>query len=219
MDDKEKSYATLLEMIDDGEKIINNDRLSEEKDRVRYFLEREKIKEVSSSPKDCQKCSLYLDRRYYAEPIIKENSKLLFLSPYPEGDSIFIGDSLKMFYRWVDLLHLNYKEYSLLSVIKCPIKVFSKESAELCKEYLEKEIELINAEYIVLFGGELAHYYFGEELSYIETLYSALDNPLSLYGAKTYLMYSPSDVIRFDRNKRPNWMVLKLLDRLLHEVR
>lgn len=120
------------------------------------------VKECES----CTKCDLHENRKQVVIERGNRNANIMFIGEGPgavedEQGIAFVGQSGKLLNLVLDGLGLSEDNYYLCNVIKCrPIGNATplKYQALSCLTYLERQIELVKPEVIVLLGG-IAHKY------------------------------------------------------------
>ena len=154
----------LMALIDEAERVVSSDPLSEDHDVVSYELrsrgaEKTAARNPAEDLSSCHACSGYLSRTVMPRPILKKDSLVMFITGAPDGSMMLEGNRVDVFRRWWhDSLLLSEGEWSLTSVIKCPVRPFSAENADACREHLRKEMELYSPKALVILGSDVASY-------------------------------------------------------------
>lgn len=162
MDDN-RTLEHFLSLLDDTERVMWGDYLSEEHEFFSYSLSDKSLpkEEAFVSEKDlssCHDCKECFTRSVYAEPILNMNPKILFVAPMPEGNTIFSDSSRDYFVKWISAMGLKRSEIALTCLIKCPAKSFSKEAADKCRGNLKEEMVKLHPLSMVLLGSDVASY-------------------------------------------------------------
>ena len=152
----------FLSLLDRAEAVIEKDNLLEEREEFGYSVRDKEIKEESidrfEEMSSCHKCKACLDRTIFAEPILNQNPKILFVAPMPEGSTIFSSSSNDYFLKWISAIKLTRRDIALTTLIKCPVKEFSKEYADICKVHLRDEMNMLKPKTMVLLGQSVSSY-------------------------------------------------------------
>lgn len=150
----------FLSMIDEAERIAVSDRLADRIPVKSYTIEAKKEKTAFDyrEASSCFSCPCFRNRRVFASPELREGSKVLFIAPSPEGDTVFTPESYSMFSRWRKALGLGSRDTSLSTLVKCPSASFSQEHASACKGYLREEMKASSPCLLVLLGRDTASY-------------------------------------------------------------
>ena len=115
--------------------------------------------------------------------------------------------SFDYFTKWIKAIGLELRNVALTSLIRCPVRNFSSEIADICKDYLREEMRSLKPEAIVLLGKDTASYMLRRPGSFD----SIRLHTYKVNGIKTFTTYAPSDLVR-DRNLRvPIWEDLKFI--------
>src|SRR5574344_177948 len=89
---------------------------------------------------------------------MNQNPKILFVSAMPEGSTIFSSFSNDYFLKWISAIKLTRRDIALTTLIKCPVKEFSKEYADICKVHLRDEMNMLKPKTMVLLGQSVSSY-------------------------------------------------------------
>ena len=208
----------FLSLLDRAEAVIDKDYLFEERDGFEYSvkeIEREmetvdEFEEISS----CHKCNACLERSIFAEPILNPNPKILFVSPMPEGTGIFSSSSYDYFMKWVNAIKLTRREIALTTLIKCPVKEFTKEYADICKEHLRDEMNMLKPKTMVLLGQSVSSYMLRRSGD-MDSVFRK--RKFSVNSIPVFCTYSPLDLVRNRALRVPIWEDLKFISSFLGE--
>lgn len=151
----------LMTLIDEAERIVSSDPLAEDMAILAYTLkENEKSKEAANTEiSSCHACEGFLSRTVYPRPILRKNSRAMFIMAFPDGNLILEGSRIEAFRKWwQDTLLLAEGEWSLTSIIKCPVSSFDSAFADSCKNYLREEMNEYAPHSLIILGREAASY-------------------------------------------------------------
>lgn len=200
----------FLEMLDEAEALFSNDSLMEEHDSYLYSLtapQKIEDKPYKEDVSSCHKCEACFSRRVYAEPILNKGAKLFFILPSPEGDTLFSPESSLYFSKWLSAMNAERKEIAVSSLIKCPVKAFSREIASLCKDHLKEEMLSIKPKALVLLGESVAQYMLRKSVPFDELR----GKTYTINGITTFCTYSPLDLTNNRGLRAPIWEDLKFI--------
>lgn len=197
----------FLSVLDEAVSSIENDKMGEWHERCDYTMEEKRQSAFVDDISSCHKCSACFRRRVYAEGILNKNPKILFVLPYPEGDTILLPPSYSYFTKWVKAMGLESTEVALSALIKCPLTSFDSSAADSCRGYLKDEMALLSPSSIVLLGKDVASYMLRRSGDYDEIR----KHQYRINGIKTFTTYSPLELV-IDRSLRVKiWEDLKFI--------
>lgn len=118
------------------------------------------MKQLVEDIKSCAKCELHTSA---TKKVIGRGSmtpKVLFIGEAPgaEEDKTgrpFCGRSGQLLQSWIDELELTKEDYAIINCLKCrpPENADpTREQLDACREWLDKQIEALDPEYIILVG-------------------------------------------------------------------
>jgi len=128
----------------------------------------EDMKHITSSVKSCRKCSLWKTRK---KPVVGEGSidtDILFVGEAPGYNEDlqgrpFVGKAGKILDELLESIGLKRNDVYVANLLKCrpsdnrnPLKT----EIDVCTEYLEKQIEIIQPKIIVPLGNFASSYIF-----------------------------------------------------------
>ena len=121
---------------------------------------REKLKQYYFLIKDCSKCNLAQTRTNFVFGSGNANSKILFVGEAPgKNEDLqgkpFVGPAGKLLDELLSIINLTRNEVFIANVLKCrpPQNRDPKfEEIDICKNYLFKQIEIINPIIICTLG-------------------------------------------------------------------
>ena len=198
----------FLSLMDEAVSSIEGDALMEEHGRYAYTVTaRPADADGDDDISSCHRCDACYSRRIYAEPVIQKDPEFLFVLPYPEGDTLLSSESYSYFTKWISAIGYEVKSASLCALIKCPVQKFTKETADICRDYLRDEMKRIQPRSIVLLGEDTAQYMLRRPLP-LDTLRL---HTYRINGFPAFCTYTPSDLVR-DRGLRAKiWEDLKYI--------
>ncbi len=190
--DENLTKECFLTLADRAVSALEGDALMEEHGRYDYTVTRGETAAPSDDISSCHKCDACFLRRIYAEPVLQPGSAFLFVLPYPEGDTLLSSESRSYFTKWIAAMGYDMKSVSLSALIKCPVQKFTKESADICKDYLRDEMKRTMPRAIVLLGEDTAIYMLRRTLP----LDSLRLHTYRINGIPAFCTYSPSDLVK-----------------------
>ena len=151
-----------MSLVDEAERIIMSDPLAEDHEVLSYSLESPadgSRSDFHRSAASCHDCDGYMSRTVCPRPMLKKSSRIMFIMGKPDGSMMLEGSRIADFRKWWhDSLLLNEGEWSLTSIIKCPVRAFSTASADACRGYLKEEMERYMPSSIIILGKDAASY-------------------------------------------------------------
>ncbi len=197
----------FMSVLDDAVSSIECDKMGEWHKRYEYTIQEKKEPSFEEDISSCHKCNACFRRRVYAEGILNKNPRILFILPYPEGDTMLLPPSYSYFVKWVKAMNLDMKDISLLSLIKCPLSSFDLSAAEACRGYLKDEMTLLSPSSIVLLGKDVASYMLRRNVDYSEMR----GRQYKINGIKTFTTYSPLELVANINLRGKIWEDLKFI--------
>ena len=210
MDDN-MTLECFLSLLDRAEAVMEEDNLFENNIEFEYSVkdkEKEAFVEYSEDISSCHKCQACLDRTIFAEPILNPNPKILFVSPMPEGTTIFSSLSNSYFYKWISAINLTRRDIALTSLIKCPVKSFSKETADICKDHLRSEMINLKPKTMVLLGQDVSSYMLRRSGD-MDSVFRK--RKFSVNSIPVFCTYSPLDLVNNRALRGPIWEDLQFI--------
>lgn len=119
------------------------------------------LQDLHESIRNCTLCPLHETRTIAVPGEGSASAKLFFVGEAPgakedETGRPFVGRSGKLLTTMIEEIDLSRDDVFISSILKCrpPNNRLPKQSErEICRPYIEKQIELINPRVIVLLGG------------------------------------------------------------------
>lgn len=208
----------FLSLLDRAEAVIEKDNLLEEREEFGYSVKDKEIKEESidrfEEMSSCHNCKACLDRTIFAEPILNQNPKILFVAPMPEGSTIFSSFSNDYFLKWISAIKLTRRDIALTTLIKCPVKEFSKEYADICKVHLRDEMNMLKPKTMVLLGQSVSSYMLRRSGD-MDSVFRK--RKFSVNSIPVFCTYSPLDLVNNRALRVPIWEDLKFISSFLGE--
>ena len=208
----------FLSLLDRAEAVIEKDNLLEEREEFGYSVRDKEIKEESidrfEEMSSCHKCKACLDRTIFAEPILNQNPKILFVAPMPEGSTIFSSFSNDYFLKWISAIKLTRRDIALTTLIKCPVKEFSKEYADICKVHLRDEMNMLKPKTMVLLGQSVSSYMLRRSGD-MDSVFRK--RKFSVNSIPVFCTYSPLDLVQNRALRVPVWEDLQYISSFLKE--
>jgi DNA polymerase len=123
-------------------------------------LERE-LAALHETISDCTLCDMHKTRTNTVPGEGSSTAKLLFVGEAPgakedETGRPFVGRSGKLLRTMIEEIGFSTEEVFISSILKCRPpnnRTPTRSEREICRPYLEKQIELIDPRFIVLLGG------------------------------------------------------------------
>jgi len=162
------------------------------------------MKHIASSVKNCRKCSLWKTRK---KPVVGEGSidtNILFVGEAPGyNEDIqgrpFVGKAGKILDELLESIDLKRSDVYVANILKCrppdnrnPLKT----EIDICTEYLNKQIEIIQPRVIIPLGNFANSYIFekfGLKYDMISNVHGKIFQINTLFGdVKIIPMYHPA---------------------------
>ncbi len=150
--------------------------------------------------KNCNLCSFSKTKKNIIFGEGNKNADLLFLNSAPtqmedETGNILSGNSGDMLIKMCqNVLNLSIKDIYVANVLKCfPLKEINdcKSEINICKPYIQKQIDIIKPKIIVAFGDSFK--YLTNETEQLENLRG---NMYDYNGIKVIFTFHPSFILR-----------------------
>lgn len=197
----------FMSVLDDAISSIEGDKMGEWHKRYEYTMEEKKEIRFDEDISSCHKCNACFHRRVYAEGILNKNPLILFVLPYPEGDTMLLPPSYSYFTKWIKAMNLDAKDVSLSALIKCPVTSFDSSFADACRGYLKDEMTLLSPSSIVLLGKDVASYMLRRGGDYD----GMRGRQYRINGIKTFTTYSPLELVKNINLRGKIWEDLKFI--------
>ena len=170
----------------------------------------DQMKDLAKEIRECRKCKLCDTRQNAVVGRGSMNPKVLFIGEAPgkseDREGIpFIGRSGQLLDIWIQRLKLTPDDYAITNVVKCfpnengKIRAPEPDEVDACKEYLDKQIELLKPQYIVTLGKFAMQYFFPNKKGILNEVGKHYD----YNGIKVFIFVHPSYFLR--GNTKVDW--------------
>lgn len=127
--------------------------------------------ELEQACKECTKCKLCNNRNNVVIGKGNKNANIMFIGEGPGADEDikgipFVGKAGQLMDKAFQAIGIEKEEVYIANIVKCRPpnnRNPEYEEAEICKEYLETQIKLVNPEIIVLLGSVALKNILGKE--------------------------------------------------------
>lgn len=127
--------------------------------------------ELEQACKKCTKCKLCTNRKNVVIGKGNKNANIMFIGEGPGADEDiqgipFVGKAGQLMDKAFQAIGIEKEEVYIANIVKCRPpnnRNPEYEEAEICKEYLETQIKLVNPEIIVLLGSVALKNILGKE--------------------------------------------------------
>ena len=167
---------------------------------------------LDDSIRHCKLCQIHT-RKPPTLGYIKPESSIIFINDMPLGDMLKNGANL--FDNKASVMIKNIAEkifcvktFSLLSVIKCEADTFTPHEANICKNYLIEQLNLLNAKIVVAFGENVLSSIYGLDSSHMGVV-------LDLYNKKSIATFSVEKLLRNETLKKEAMKHFNLIKKFL----
>lgn len=143
------------------------------------------------------------------------NARLCFLGEAPGADEDaqgepFVGRAGQLLTKMIEAMTLSRDDVYILNILKCRPpgnRNPSDDEAENCRKFLDRQLEIIQPEYICCLGAVAA-----KNLLQTKVSVGKLRGQLHDYqGSKVVVTYHPAYLLRNPSAKKPAWEDLKIL--------
>lgn len=160
------------------------------------------IEEINEEIRKCKKCRLHLSRK---KPVPGEgniNTSILIIGEAPgyfediQGKP-FVGQAGKILDELLSIANLNREKVFITNVVKCrppENRVPRDDEINSCKDYLERQIEIINPKIIITLGNVSTQYIFnkyGLKFRSMSSIHGKIFNIME-YKIKVIPLYHPA---------------------------
>lgn len=171
------------------------------------------MKQLIDNIKNCQRCELYKTATNKVIGRGSGNPKYLIIGEAPgrledETKVPFCGPSGQLLDKWIDYLGIKADEYAIINCLKCrpPDNANpTREQLDACNEWLERQIDLLNPEYIFLLGNFAAK----RVGKFKEGITSISGKLYEQEGRKFIPLFHPSYILRGNRDWKPTMKKVK----------
>ena len=165
---------------------------------------------------DCTRCPLaYAGRRTIVFGDGDPHARLMFIGEGPGADEDvqglpFVGKSGQLLNNMIAAMGLRREEVYIANIVKCrPPANRAPEPVEAntCTQFLVRQIDLVQPEFMVALGATAAMYLLGVK----QSLASLRGRFHEVRGAKTVITYHPAFLLRDPRQKGEAWKDLQMV--------
>lgn len=170
----------------------------------------------------CKKCHLSEFRKNIVFGSGNTDAKIMIIGEAPGRDEDemglpFVGEAGKLLTKMLAAIDLDReRDVYITNIIKCrPPENRTPETSEImsCLPILQKQIEIIKPEVLLLLGKIAAH----SLLNIKESISELRQKKFEYKGIPLYITYHPAALLYNPQYKRPAWEDLKLFRNLLSE--
>jgi len=162
----------------------------------------------------CRNCHLCASRRNVVFGEGSCNARLMFIGEGPGADEDatgrpFVGAAGQLLDKMIAAMHLAREEVYIANIVKCRPpgnRMPGEDEAAACIGFLEKQIELVKPEVIVLLGGTALHF-----LLHIDGITRARGRWQEYKNIAVMPTFHPAFLLRKPDAKREAWHDLKLV--------
>ena len=220
MQENKDAIEYILSVLDETERSITGDVLSERNRIVRYditFPPEEKkpayaaargdVQSDVPAIRDCHRCSLWMNRGEERFELPKRRAKVMFIVSAPETKfGVLDNDAMDMFQKQVAAIGLTEQDYILTSLMKCPTRTFKTEEADICRGYLKDEmVKASSVKCFVFLGSDISSYMLRRPVD-MDAFRARVWN---INGIPSVATYSERECLVNPALKRPVWEDLK----------
>ena len=165
---------------------------------------------------DCTRCPLaYAGRRTIVFGDGSPQARLMFVGEGPGADEDaqglpFVGKSGQLLNNMIGAMGLRREEVYIANIVKCrPPANRAPEPVEAntCTQFLVKQIDIVQPEFIVALGATAAMYLLGVK----QSLASLRGHFHDVRGAQAVITYHPAFLLRDPRQKAEAWKDLQMV--------
>lgn len=169
--------------------------------------------ELEQDCNKCNKCKLCQGRKNVVIGTGNKNARIMFIGEGPGADEDeqgipFVGKAGQLMNKAFDGVGLKREDVYIANIVKCrppQNRNPEKDEAEACKNYLERQINLVNPEIIALLGSIALKNYLGEEYAITASRGKWFEKD----GRKILPTFHPAALLRDEAKKIYFWKDLK----------
>jgi DNA polymerase len=155
---------------------------------------------------ECKKCPLHLRRTNAVPGTGNYNAKLMIIGEGPGRDEDiqgkpFVGKAGKLLTQLLSEIGISRDEVYITNVVKCrppDNRVPEESEIEACRDYLRRQIEIINPKIILLLGSTALKAVIGEK-----SITKVRGEEIEIDGIIYLPTFHPAAVLRDESNKLP----------------
>ena len=179
------------------------------------------LNELNSKICNCLKCTLGHTRTNFVFGVGNPKSRVMFIGEAPGADEDaqgepFVGRAGQLLNKILTAIEMKREDVFICNILKCrPPENRDPLASEMetCTPYLDKQIDLINPQFIVCLGRIAAQWL----LKTNDSLTKMREKVHEYKGAKLIITYHPAALLRNPNWKLPAWEDMKLLIKLYVE--
>ena len=165
---------------------------------------------------DCTRCPLaYAGRRTIVFADGDPNARLMFVGEGPGAEEDtqglpFVGKSGQLLNNMINAMGLSREQVYIANIVKCrPPANRAPEPVEAntCTQFLARQMDVVQPEYVVALGATAAMYLLGVK----QSLLSLRGRWHEVRGAKALVTYHPAFLLRDPRQKGEAWKDLQMV--------
>lgn len=169
--------------------------------------------QLEAACNNCTKCKLCTNRHNVVIGTGNKNAKIMFIGEGPGADEDiqgipFVGKAGKLMDRAFEGIGIKREEVYIANIVKCRPpnnRNPEYEEADVCKEYLDSQIKLVNPEIIVLLGSVALKNVLGKEYGITVSRGKWFERD----GIKYIPTFHPAALLRDETKKIEFWKDLK----------
>lgn len=171
--------------------------------------------ELEQACKNCTKCKLCSNRKNVVIGKGNKNANIMFIGEGPGADEDvqgvpFVGKAGQLMDKAFQAIGIEKEEIYIANIVKCRPpnnRNPEYEEADLCKEYLESQIKLVNPQIIVLLGSVALKNILGKEYG----ITASRGKWFEKYGIKILPTFHPAALLRDEDKKIDFFKDLKMI--------
>lgn len=156
----------------------------------------------------CQGCGLFQMGLPKTKGIGSGNSRIVFVSSWPEAGSPISGESGELLNRIIKAMNIEPENTYITNIIKCqppPGLIPTVSDVSSCINYLQKEINALKPVAIILLGEFASKNFLGDKSSF-----NSIEGKFHEWqGVRVMPTYHPDDLLRDASKKRNVWDAMK----------
>lgn len=181
----------------------------------------EKLEEIETIVKNCNKCALCSNRTQTVFGVGNPNADIMFIGEGPGADEDiegepFVGKAGKLMNQAFTGLGISRNNIYIANIVKCRPpnnRTPLKEEANACLDYLRNQVMLIKPKIIVLLGNTALKNILGEEYG----ITSSRGNWIEKKGIKYMPTFHPAALLRDESKKIDFWKDLEIVKKVADE--
>ncbi len=171
------------------------------------------LEELKEKYKDCKKCPLWRGRIKFVYGEGNPNAEIMIVGEAPGANENyqgkpFVGRAGQLLTKMLAAIDIKREEVYITNTVKCrppnnrnPLK----DEIAACRFYLEEQISIIKPKFFLILGRVAADALLHRNIPMKEYR----KNTYEIYGAKAYVTYHPSALLRTPAWKKNAWIDLQ----------